>query len=179
MGKLFISCVADDEVRVVSGVKDGGTSATAQKLLSEDSRADPSIYWSPRWVRELVSYIVTCQYLQERYRSYVNFLIWTAFHSPELPDHAELVRATKLLLAKWTFDCSRDDTCLAPPSRRMLADNEIRKVLDSYSEMQRVVIATKKSRDLALLDSIKSDMDDNGLISSLNGLSITPAAAGG
>ena len=157
MGKLFISCVADDEVRVVSGDDSGGGNATAQKLLSEDSRADPAIYWSPRWVRELVSYLVTCKYLQERYRTYVNFLIWTAFRSPELPDHGELVRATKLLLGKWTVDCSRDDTCLAPPSRRMLADNEIRKVLTSYSDMKKAVIAAKDGSDLSVLDTINTD----------------------
>ena len=156
MGKLHISCVADDEVRVISGEPGGGGERpTAQKLLSEDPRADPAIYWSPRWVRELVSYLVTCKYLQERYRSYINFLIWTAFRSPELPDHGELVRATKLLLAKWTVDCSRDDTCLAPPSRRMLADNEIRKVLTSYSEMKKAVIA-QKAGNSALLDAIKT-----------------------
>lgn len=154
MGKLFISCVADDEVRVVSG--DSGTGATAQKLLNEDPRADPAIYWSARWVRELVSYLVTCKYLQERYRSYINYLIWTAFRSPELPDHAELVRATKLLLAKWTVDCSRDETCLAPPSRRMLNDSEIRKVLTSYAEMKKAVIAAKDGRN-DLLDSIDTD----------------------
>jgi hypothetical protein len=154
MGKLLISCVADDEVRVVSQETDGSSNATAQKLLSEDPRADPAIYWSPRWVRELVSYIVTCKYLQQRYRSHVNFIMWTAFRSPEMPDHAELVRATKMLLAKWTVDCSRDNTCLAPPSRRMLADNEIRKVLTSYDDMKKAVIAAKAGKDISALDNI-------------------------
>jgi hypothetical protein len=152
MKKLYISCVADDEVRVV-----GEDNVAAQKLLSEDERADPVIYWTPRWVRELVSYLVTCKYLQERYRSHINFLIWTAFRSPELPDHAELVRATKMLLAKWTVDCSRDDTCLAPPSRRMLADNEIRKVLTSYAEMKTAILESTKGNDNKL-ESIKTGL---------------------
>jgi len=149
--KLYISCVADDELRVKTGEKDG---ATAQKLLSEDPRADPAVYWSPKWVREIVSHFAMNKQLQERYRSYINYLVWTAFRKPELPDHAELVIALKMLLAKWTVDCTRDETCLAPPSRRMLADTEIRKVLASYSKMKNAVEKAKTSKKIEDLDGI-------------------------
>jgi hypothetical protein len=149
MGKLYISVVADDEVRFISDTK-----ATAQKLLSENPQADPAIYWSPRWVREIVSYLITCDYLQQRYRTYINYLIVVACSKPEFPDHIALVKATKLLLGKWTYDCGRDDTCLAPPSRRMLADNEIKKVLTSYATMQRAIVDAKGNVGISALDSI-------------------------
>ena len=85
--KIEISVVANDEIRVKS------SSATAQKLLNSNPNADPATYWSPRWTREIVSYLVTSDYLQKRMPAYVDYLIWIAFHKPEFPDHARLVAA--------------------------------------------------------------------------------------
>ena len=151
MSELQISVVASDEVRVTGGT--AGTPAM-QKLVSPMPNADPALYWSPAWIRELVSYLTTNKYLQNRYPKYINFLIWHAYRLPSLPDHAQLVDALQLLLGAWMSDCANDNTCLAPPSRRMLQDREIAKILVSYDKMK-TAIKTAQA-DPADADAVKA-----------------------
>jgi hypothetical protein len=152
MSKLTISVVADDEVRVSTG------QGEAQKMFNESETADPTLFWSPKWVREIVSYLVTSEYMQKRYREYINYIIWTAFRVPDFPDHGKLVFATKLLLGKWMSDCAADETCLAPPSRRMLQDDEMKKVLTSYMSMSKKIANAKATDDWDEVRNIKTNV---------------------
>lgn len=129
-----ISVVADDELRVSSGPDN-----TSQKMLSENPKADPTQYWSPKWTREIVSYITTSEYLQAKYPKHINYIVWTAYRSADYPEHSTLVKALRMLLGAWMYDCTIDKTCLAPPSRKMLGDSEFRKVLDAYNKLKNQV----------------------------------------
>jgi hypothetical protein len=157
MSKLTISIVADDEVRIITD------SGEAQKLFSENPNSDPILNWTPKWTREIISYLVTSEYMQSRYRDYINYLIYVGFRKPEYPEHAKLVFALKLLLGRWMTDCAADGTCLAPPSRRMLQDSEMKKVLSSYMKMSKAIEIAKSSENLtdtkAALNDIHTSND--------------------
>ena len=127
MAAYTISVVADDEIRLKTNE---GT--YIQKLVHEKVGQNPEVYWTSQWVREIVSYMTECVYLQKRYPKFVEHLAWTAYSPVNMPQHADLVRSLRMLLTVWLKDCVESETCIAPPSRAMLADRELRKMLKKY-----------------------------------------------
>jgi len=126
------SVVADDEIYV----KRPDDSTGLQKMLSLNPNASPKLFWTPVLVREICAYLVESQYLQKKYPRHLEHLAWTAFSKPYLPDHVDLVLSLQQLLRVWMADCVTDDKCIGRPSRRMLEDRELRKILLAYKNMR-------------------------------------------
>jgi len=127
---MTISVVADDEVRVQNDGK------YVQKLIHPKVGLNPEVYWTSTWVREIVSYLTECDYLQKRYPKFIEHLAWTAYAPVQMPTHDSLVNSLRMLLTVWLKDCVESETCIAPPSRTMLRDRELFKILKRYKTLK-------------------------------------------
>lgn len=130
-GAWSFSVVADDEIMV-----ERPGFEPSQKMFSLNPEANSKLYWTPVLTREIASYLVQSQYLQKRYPSHLAHLAWTAFSKPYIPDHVDLVLSIQQLLRVWIADCVRDDKCIAKPSRRMMNDRELAKILRAYNALK-------------------------------------------
>lgn len=135
-----LTVVADDEIRI----QRPEDITPMQRMFSTNPQASSKLYWTPVWTREIVSYMVQSTYLQKKHPDQLAHLAWTAFSKPYLPDHADLVMSLQRVLRVWISDCVKSDSCIAPPSTRMLRDAELRKIFKNYQNLQAEVAAAER-----------------------------------
>lgn len=128
---MRIIVTADDELRVVTS--DG---TVAQKLVTGKTGLGGHDAWNMRELLEIASYLHDSPKLREHFERVVDALGWVLYHQPENPTRKDLTNVMRLLMTCWSMYCSQSEDCIAPPSRRMLSDHAMRKVLRAFQEKQ-------------------------------------------
>jgi hypothetical protein len=135
MSKVEVTIIADNELGLSIPSDNGGDADITRKLVSlEGGPADK--FYTYDGLLEAASYLHDVPALRSRYKKAVRDLGWVLYNSPEDPDRFTLVTAMQVLMTEWTLDCSRDETCLPPPSREFLKDPAARKMLRSVKQLQ-------------------------------------------
>lgn len=132
MVQLTLTVTASDEIRVKN---EDEPDSVAQKLVSAKEGSSEA-FWSYLELLEIASYLHDAPRLRANFQSLVLNLGWELYHQVTKPSRADLVHAMKLLLTKWMLTCSEAEECIAPPSRRMLADDELVKVIKAFQKLQ-------------------------------------------
>jgi hypothetical protein len=131
---MRISVAADDEVRVITDVSD--PNSAAQKIVTAKEGGSSAEFWTYKELLEIASYLHDSVDLQKAYPKDIELMGFVLYHDPADPPRSALVTSLKNVLTKWMLSCSKDDNCLAPPSRRLMQDSELRKILLSYNKLR-------------------------------------------
>jgi len=126
-----IDITAEDEFRFKTD------DIVTQKRISDKEGPEEEVY-NPFWTREIASFLCQQPYLHTKWPEEMAFLQWTLFHKETVPSHSSVVRALRLLMRQWMFACSQDTNCLAPPSRKMMEDEEFKKIFNFLSKKGQV-----------------------------------------
>jgi len=124
--------VASDELRF----KDG--SRTAQKQISYDPTASSARYWSPSSLLDIAALLCYSDDMRKRYPANISHLAWVLAARPGVPSHAEVVQSMLALLERFTYDCRKNAECLPPPSRAMLKNADVSKIVDRFATLQKL-----------------------------------------
>lgn len=135
MSSVKITIVSDNELRLSLPDENGGVDASVtQKLVSVKEGPKDSTF-DMDGLLETASYLHDSEDLRKRYPDEVEALGWVLYHDPKDPERHELVETMFLLMTAWTVACSRDESCLMPPSRAFMNDPAARKVIRAYQKL--------------------------------------------
>jgi hypothetical protein len=122
--------VSSNELRMRDGKR------VAQKQLSYDPTASSARYWSPTALLDIAALLCYDKAVQKRYPRHIEHLAWVLAARPGTPSHAEVVESMLNFMEKFTIDCRSSDECLPPPSREMLNNKDVKKVVDRFQALK-------------------------------------------
>ena len=128
MSKVKISIVSDTELAYTEGEQSESRYVDLETVSEE--------YWSWAFLLEIAAYMSISEFLANRYPAHVNHLQWVLYHTSEDPSRTRLVHSMRYLMSIWSADCTASDKCIARPSKAMLGDRELLKLLQRYGQLQ-------------------------------------------
>ncbi len=133
--KVYI--VSDSELRIEDN---NPTKTFRQKLITHDEGPLDTVFTYDELL-EIAAIILNCKYLRVRYERELDLIAWCSASQQVPPPRNVIVDALKLLLTRWSAECTSAEGCIPPTSIDKLNDTTIRKILIAYHHLKN----TKKS----------------------------------
>lgn len=131
--KVVISIASDNELVYTEG-EESESRIVDTETLSDD-------YWTWPFLLEIAAYCSVSKVLAARYPQHVRHLQWVLYSTAQDPSRITLVHSLKYLMSIWSSDCTASSQCIAPPSKKLLADRELRKILSRVGQLQKALKA--------------------------------------